>query len=135
MTIEYRLLNSVTVFNAKLGCTVEEDLHKFVRTKYFSEVDLAIAYYQIPLTEKAKPLTVSPTHKDLMEFSRLSLGLGTACATCIRLMRIVVADLLNVSFYIDSMFVYPTDWPQQVCSVRSVLVRLRKHHLTIKPGK
>ena len=135
MAIDYRLLNSVTVFHAEPSCSVEEDLHKFAGARYFSELDLSKAYYQVPLTEKAKPLTAFPTHKGLMEFNRLPFSLVTACATYIRLMRIVLAGLPNVSFYFDNIFVYSTDWPQHVSSVRSVLLKLREHHLTIKPSK
>ena len=109
MAIDYRQLNSVTVFHAEPVCTVEEDLYKFAGARYFSELDLCKAYYQIPLTEKAKPLTAFPTHKGLMEFNRLPFGLVTACATYIRLMRIVLAGLPNVSFYFDNIFVYSTD--------------------------
>ncbi|XP_050704489.1 uncharacterized protein LOC126989931 [Eriocheir sinensis] len=68
MAIDFRQLNSVTVFDAEPTCSVEGDLHKFAGATYFSELDLCKAYYQIPLTDRAKPLTAFSTHQGLMEF-------------------------------------------------------------------
>ena len=135
MAIDYRQLNSITVFHAEPTCNVTEDLHKFSGCQYFSELDLCKAYYQVPLTDKAKALTAFPTHLGLMEFRRMPFGLSTACATYIRLMRIVLAGLCNVSFYFDNIFVYSKDWSTHLEVLRRVLERLREHNLTVKPSK
>ncbi|XP_042229996.1 uncharacterized protein LOC121871652, partial [Homarus americanus] len=135
MAIDYRALNAVTVFHAEPACSMEEDLHKFSGAKYFSELDLCKAYYQVPLTERAKPLTAFPTRRGLMEFCRLPFGLVTACATYIRLMRLVLAGLPRVSFYFDNIFIYSSDWQEHLGDVKAVLERLRGHTLTIKPSK
>ena len=65
----------------------------------------------------------------------MPFGLVTACATYIRLMRIVLAGLTNVSFYFDNIFVYSAEWPQHVSALKSVLDRLHTHGLTVKPAK
>ncbi|XP_037794286.1 uncharacterized protein LOC119589789 [Penaeus monodon] len=65
MAIDYRAVNSVTNFHAEPACTMEEDLYKFSGCKYFFELDLTKAYYQIKLSEKARPLTAFPSHKEL----------------------------------------------------------------------
>ncbi|XP_050706587.1 uncharacterized protein LOC126991970 [Eriocheir sinensis] len=135
MAIDFRQLNSVTVFDAEPTCSVEGDLHKFAGATYFSELDLCKAYYQIPLTDRAKPLTAFSTHQGLMEFCRLPFGLVTACSTYIRLMRTVLADLPNISFYFDNVFIYSSDWPSHLTALTSVLERLRHHRLTAKPSK
>ena len=90
MAIDYRAVNSITVFHAEPSCTVEEELYKFSGSKYFSELDLTKAYYQVPLTESSMPVTAFPTHRGLMEFTRLPFRLVTACATYVRLMRLVI---------------------------------------------
>lgn len=135
MAIDYRLLNSVTIFHAEPACNIEEELHKFSDAIFFSELDLCKAYYQVPLSTNARQLTAFPTHKGLMEFTRMPFGLVTACATYIRLMRIVLASLPNVSFYFDNIFIYSSDWLSHVSTIKSVLERLRHHGLTIKPSK
>lgn len=135
MAIDYRILNSITEFHAEPMCNLEEDLHQFTGAKYFTELDLTKAYYQVPLTEKAKSLTAFPTHKGLMEFNRLPFGLVTACATYIKLMRKVLIGLHNVSFYFDNVLIYGKSWEEQVKAIHSVLKRLREHGLTVKPTK
>ena len=40
MTIDYRSLNAFTVFNAELSCNIEDDLHKFFGSKYYSDAHL-----------------------------------------------------------------------------------------------
>ena len=69
-----------------------------------------------------------------MEFDRMPFGLSTACATYIRLMRIVLAGLSNVSYF-DNFFVYSKDSSTHLEALRGVLERLREHHLTVKPSK
>lgn len=135
MAIDYRVLNAVTEFHAEPMCKLEDDLHKFSGAKYYSELDLTKAYYQVPLTERARPLTAFPTHKGLMEFCRMPFGLVTACATYIRLMRLVLAGLENVSFYFDNVLVFADTWEKHTKTVREVLQRLRNHGLTVKPVK
>lgn len=135
MAVDYRRLNAATVFHAEPGCNIEEDLHKFAGAKFFSELDLSKAYYQVPLSDKSKSLTAFPTHLGLMEFCRLPFGLVTACATYIRLMRIVLSGLSNVTFYFDNIFIYSTDWTQHCSTLRAVLERIRSHGLTLKLSK
>jgi len=135
MAIDYRAVNSVTNFHAEPACTMEEDLYKFSGCNYFSELDLTKAYYQVKLSEKARPLTAFPSHKGLMEFCRMPFGLVNACATYIRLMRIVLAGLKNVSFYFDNIFIHTKTWDEHKDAIVSVLKRLREHNLTAKPSK
>lgn len=119
MAIDYRTLNAVTVFHAEPVCTLE-DLHKFSGAKYFSELDLTKAYYQVSLPDRVKPPTAFPTQRGLMEFCRLPFGLVTACATYIRLMRLVLAGLPNVTFYFDNLFIYGTTWQKHLNALTSV---------------
>ena len=135
MAIDYRTLNSITEFHAEPACIAEADLHKFSGAKYFSELDLTKAYYQVPLTDRARPLTAFPTHRGLMEFCRMPFGLVTACATYIRLMRLVLAGLQGVSFYFDNVFIYSKSWVDHLETVKKVLERLQTHNLTAKQCK
>ena len=135
MAIDYRLLNSVTVFHAEPSCNIETELHKFFGAEFLSELDLSKAYYQVPLSAKAQHFTAFPTHKDLMEFNRMPFGLVTTCATYIRLMKIELAGLTNVSFYFDNIFVYSSDWPTHISALKFVLDRLQQNGLTVKLTK
>lgn len=65
----------------------------------------------------------------------MPFGLVNACATFIRLMRIVLAGQLDVSFYFDNAFIYSPDWSTHLNAVRSVICKLRDHSFTVKPSK
>ncbi|XP_047478945.1 uncharacterized protein LOC125032028 [Penaeus chinensis] len=135
MAIDFRAINSITVFHAEPSCTVEEELFKFAGAQFFSEIDLTKAYYQIPLSESAMPLTSFPTHRGLMEFTRLPFGLVTAGATYIRLMRLVLTGLSNIAFYFDNIFIYSSTWKDHMKALVNVLERLRKYNLTARLSK
>lgn len=135
MAVDYRSLNSITIFDAEPIGTIEEDLHKFSGARYFSELDLTKAYYQVPVSLQSRPLTAFPSHRGLMEFTRLPFGLVTACATYIRLMRIVLAGLSNVSFYFDNVFIFSLTWTDHLDALHAVLQRLREYGLTARPSK
>ena len=134
LAIDYRNLNSVTKFDAEPSCSLDEELHKFDNVKYFTELDICKAYYQVKLTESSIPLTAFSTPSGLYEFVRMPFGLVTACATYIRLMRKVLGDL-DVSFYFDNILVYSKDWDSHIKNLRLVLDRLRNAGLTVKPSK
>ena len=93
------------------------------------------AYYQAPLAEQCRRYTAFPTNQGLMQFTRLPFGLSTACASYMRLMRIVMKDLSNVSCYFDNVFVYTKSWKEHIHILQLVLDRLREHGLTIGPSK
>lgn len=63
------------MFDAEPACNMEEDLLNFSSSKYITELVFCKAYYQVPLSESAKPLTAFPTHLGLMEFCRMPFGL------------------------------------------------------------
>jgi len=135
MTIDYRALNAVTKFDCEPTCLIDEDLQDFYGAKYFTELDLTKAYYQIPLTPESCELTAFATPQGLMEFVRMPFGLVTACATYVRLMRMCLKGLQNVSFYFDNILIYADTWEDHVNAVKSVLQRLREFNLTAQPSK
>ena len=70
------------------------------------ELDLTKAYYQMPLTDNAIPLTAFPTSKGMMEFVRCPFGLNSAPNGYNKLMRRVLAGLNNLSFYFDNIYIF-----------------------------
>ena len=54
----------------------------------------------------------------------MPFGLVTACATYIRLMRLVLAGLPNVCCYFDNIFVFSACWDEHLEALRRVFERL-----------
>ena len=135
LCVDFRELNGITEFDAEPPCIIEEELDKFHNAKYFTELDIAKAYYQIKLTDRSRKFTAFPTYRGLMEWTRMPFGLVTAVASYIRLMRIVLNGVQNVAFYFDNIFIYSETWESHMTTVRTVLDKLREHGLTAKPKK
>ena len=70
-----------------------------------------------------------------MEYVRMPFGLVTASATYMRLMRLMLNDLGNVSFYFDNILVHSKTWDEHVSSVKCLFSRLRQYGLTVEPSK
>ena len=135
MTVDYRQLNSFTHFDAEPAFNIDDDIHKMSGCVYFSDFDICNAYYQIDLDKASRHLTAFPTGKGLMQWTRLPLGLSTACQTYARLMRIVLEGLDHTTYYFDNILVFTKTWQEHVIALKSVLDRLRQHGLTAKPTK
>jgi hypothetical protein len=53
----------------------------------------------------------------------------------VKLMRIVLENIPNVTFYFDNILVYSTTWEEHIIALRRVFQRLVEHKLTAKPSK
>lgn len=135
MTVDYRNLNSVSKFDAEPSFNIEDDIHKFSGSNYFSDLDICKAYYQVELDAESRQYTAFPTSKGLMQFTRLPFGLSTACQTYARLMRIVLDGIANTTFYFDNILVFSKTWTEHLSTLEEVMDRLRLHGLTVKPNK
>ena len=135
MTIDYRGVNCISRSDAEPAFNIDDDIHRFKGSNYYSELDICKAYYQIELDESSRPYTAFPTSKGLMQWTRLPFGLNTACQTYARLMRIVLEGVPNTAFYFDNILVFTESWHEHIEVLSLVLSRLRLHGLTAKPGK
>lgn len=59
--VDYRGLNSKTVFDPQPMPKIDDILNKLGRAKFLTKIDLTKGYWQIPLSERAKPLSAFVT--------------------------------------------------------------------------
>ena len=140
LTNDFRALNSITRFDAEPMPLIEADLHKFSAAKYFTEIDITKAYYQVPLDVNSQKYTAFATSRGLMQYRVLPFGLVTACATYIRLMREVIRDIPDhqrehISIYFDNIYIATEDWESHVELVDLILSKLSEHGLTARMSK
>ncbi|XP_069992741.1 uncharacterized protein [Penaeus vannamei] len=128
--IDFRGLNDITSFDCEPMPTIEDALGNFSNDVYFSELDLTKGYWQIPLSKVSKIYTAFATSRGLMQFVMMPFGLKTACATFVRLMRIVTCGLKNTDCYFDNIVVHNSNWSEHLQDLRELLNRLRLHGLT-----
>ncbi|XP_060605940.1 uncharacterized protein K02A2.6-like [Ruditapes philippinarum] len=112
--IDFRQINKCTVFDAEPMPNMEQIFSKLSKYRYFSKIDLSKGYWQVPLSDNAKPLTAFETPSGLFQFRKMPFGLVNAPATFCRLMRKVLKDLDHSDSFIDDILVYTVTLPEHI---------------------
>lgn len=81
MCVDDRLLNGKTRKDAFPLPPIDESLDALTRARWFSTMDLASGYNQVPMAESDRPKTAFCTPFGLFEWNRMPLGLCNAPST------------------------------------------------------
>ena len=137
LCIDYRLLNSKTKLDSFPLPNMEDILSSLSDSMYFSTLDMARGYYQIPVDEASKELTAFSSGSALYQFKVLPFGVANGVATYQRLMSLVLAGVSwDVCIaYIDDLIVLGRSFDEHLSNLDSILKRLVAHNLKIKPRK
>ena len=139
--VDYRQVNSVTKRNSFPLPRIDDLLDQLGQSCYFSTLDLASGYWQIPVDPKSVPKTAFITHQGLFEFLVMPFGLTNAPAVFQRLMEQVLSKLNPddgpdfVSVYIDDVLVFSRKLDEHLEHLRRVLERIESVGLKLKPSK
>ncbi|UYV77456.1 hypothetical protein LAZ67_15001063 [Cordylochernes scorpioides] len=112
LVVDYRRLNIQTVKDKFPLPRIDDHLEGLRNAKFFTTLDLAHGYLQIPLTDKAKLKTAFITPDDTGQFERMIFGLANAPAEFQRLRHTVLGPLLNKKAfcYLDDVIIPAKDW-------------------------
>ena len=137
LCVDYRLLNSKTRKDAFPLPRIEESLDALSGARWFSTLDLASGYNQVPVSERDRPKTAFCTPFGLFEFNRMPFGLCNAPSTFQRLMQRMFGDQQSQSvlLYLDDIVVYSSSVEQHLQRLEMVLGRLRVEGLKAKLEK
>lgn len=135
--VDYRKLNSVTRKDAFPLPRVEESLTMLSQAKFFSTLDLASGYWQVPVQPEDRQKTAFTTPMGLYEWDRMPFGLCNGPATFQRLMEACLGDLNYESLliYLDDIIVFSSDFSTHLQRLELVFERLVQHGLKLKPSK
>ena len=135
LCIDFRKLNSITIFDAEPIPTLDELLVKIEGAKYFTKIDLTKGYWQIPLAEKSKAYTAFRSPMGLMEFNFMPFGLSTAAPSLQRAMQEVLGRLPFIVSYFDDIMVYSNTWLDHLNHLQMALQTIQDAGLTARPKK
>ena len=135
--VDYRRLNNSTKKDAFPLPRIDDSLNSLSGQSWFSTLDLASGYWQVRLSEHAKPKTAFATHSGLFQFAVMPFGLCNAPATFERLMSQVMRGLhwKRCLVYIDDILVFGNDFESALHSLELVLIRVAEYGLQLKSTK
>ena len=137
LCVDYRELNARTRRDAYPLPRIDESLDALSGARWFSTLDLASGYNQVPMAEHDKDKTAFCTPFGLFEFNRMPFGLCNAPGTFQRLMERIFGDqsLQSLLLYLDDIVIFSTTFSQHLQRLDMVLGRLRQHQLKLKLSK
>lgn len=137
VVVDYRRLNSITVGDAFPMPNIDEILDQLGRAKYFSCLDLASGYHQVPIHPKDQEKTAFSTNQGHFEFKRMSFGLKGAPSTFQRLANRVLMGIngFRAFVYLDDIIVIAKSIQEHEERLREVFDRLRQYNLKLQPVK
>ena len=107
LCIDYRQLNARTKSDSFPTGNVLDVIENMAGARYFSTIDLAQGYHQVPVAEADREKTAFRTLSGLWEFTRMPFGLKGAPATFSRLMARVLGNMspTQLALYMDDICV------------------------------
>ena len=135
--VDYCRLNARTKKDAFPLPRIDDSLNSLSGQAWFSTLDLASGYWQVRLSENAKPKTAFATHSGLFQFAVMPFGLCNAPATFERLMSQVMRGLhwKRCLVYIDDILVFGNDFESALHNLELVLDRVAEYGLQLKSTK
>lgn len=137
MCVDYRQLNAKTRKDSFPLPRIEETLDSLTGSRWFTTLDLASGYNQVPVAESDRYKTAFCTPFGLYEWNRMPFGLCNAPGTFQRLMERLFGDQRHQSvlLYLDDIIVYSSSVQHHLQRLRMVLERLRAAGLKVKLEK
>ncbi|XP_076451106.1 uncharacterized protein LOC143286993 [Babylonia areolata] len=135
--VDFRRLNRVLRFDAEPLPDVNQIFAKLSHAKYFSKLDLAKGYWQIPMKESDRPKTAFTTPQGQFQWLVMPFGLKTAGAIFSRIMRRVLGPLQldDAHNFMDDLLLATGTWNRHTEVLQQILCRLQEVQLSARPTK
>lgn len=135
--IDFRQLNNHTIGDSFPLPNIQDILDKLGRSRYFTALDCASGYHQIPIAENDRKKAAFSTSSGHFEFTKMAFGLKSGPATFQRLMTNVLSGLLGIKalVYLDDIICFGETVEEHNDKLRDIFDRLRKYNLKLQPDK
>ena len=135
--LDYRQLNAKCLKSHYRLPQVSEMLQRLGGSKYYANLDLVSAFYQLNLAEEDRHKTAfSVVNQGSFEFCRTPMGCSYAPASMQRALDLVLSGLEDKCIaYIDDLLIIGTTKEQLLENVASVLQRLQSRNIKINLKK
>jgi hypothetical protein len=137
IVVDFHNLNEVTVGDSFPLPVITEILDTLGKSKYFSTIDCANGFLQVPVRPEDQPKTAFSTRKRHFQYKRMPFGLKGAPATFQRLMTTVLSGIQGIKclVYLDDVVVVAENLNTHNEGLREVFGRMRQHNFKLQPDK
>ena len=141
MCVDFRDVNSRTKHDAYPLPRINVLMQKLGNAKYFTKIDLASGFHQVPVRSECREITAFCTPQPINGYSHfqwkvMPFGLVNAPATFQRLMDNVLGGLMDRCIvYLDDILIYSKSIDEHHHSIRLIFNRLMEHKLYVKLSK
>ena len=122
--IDFRELNKVTIHDRYPLPRIDDLLDKLGQSRYFTSLDLASGYWQIPLDPKHAHKPDFWTQRGLFQFRRMPFVLSNAGSTFQRMANSLFQDLIIqgvIIVYLDDILIHTKTCQEHLQTVGQVL--------------
>lgn len=137
MCVDYRALNHKTVKEKFPMPLIDDQIDKLSGQVFFSTLDLASGYHQVPVSESSKHLTAFVTPDGHYEYNRMPFGLTNAPAVFQRLILNLLKqrNIPGVLAYMDDVIIASRSLSEGIDRLSAVLDLIKKANLTLNLKK
>src|SRR5690606_18437636 len=136
-SVDFRKLNAVTKKDSYALPRIDDILDSLGGKRFFSTLDLASGYWQIPILEEHKEKTAFRTRSGMYEFNVRPFDLTNVLATFRRDRKLVLrgwnGEICLV--YIDDIVVFSDSFEQHLQDLQKVFNKLRDAGMYVKVTK
>ena len=133
--VDYRKLNTVTKRDEYSLPNPQSIFDKLEGSRFFSKLDIASAYWTIPIAPKDVEKTAFHTPRGMYEMLVMPFGLCNAPATFQRVMDRALYRVNHVESYVDDILIFSPDFDSHLSHLREVLKHLQVAGLQLRKEK
>lgn len=137
LCVDYRALNRKTLKDKYPLPRIDDLLDRLKGCQYFSSLDLASGYHQIPLDEESVPKTAFITPDGHYEYLRMPFGLVNAPAVFQRTMNEILGSFRfsTALAYLDDILIPSSDVENGLKALELVLGLIEQSGMTLRLNK
>lgn len=138
---ELRMCVDMRAANKAIQCekfpmpTLDELVYDLNGAKYFSKLDLNLAYHQIELEETSRYITTFTTHLGLFRYKRLSFGINAAAEKFQSIVSDTISGIKGSKNISDDIIIFGENKEEHDLALNKVLERLSENGYTLNLKK
>ena len=115
----------------------QESLEILGNNRYFSSLDLAQAYLQVPLSKESRKYTASSVGSKHFQYRRLPYGLKNNTSIFQSMMNLLLGEMQykRAMVYVDDCLLFSKTFSDHITNLTELLEKLKSAKLKLKPSK